>query len=257
MTGEDAPPDAEGLSPRARLYDRLPVTEDVDWWCDLAAAAPDGRVLELGAGTGRLTVDLAAHATVVAVDHDETALRRLRSRVGSQAPVRTVVRDVTTLALGERFGLVALPVSLLNEIPTLDGRRALIRVAAAHCHPGGRVAFALLNPLWLLAGGESRGVIEGRHGDRVELEASHAAVDMWTQRARARLSYRFPDGERLVDELDAAAVFPVELELLLEQAGLRVDGVFGAVPGGEPPAADDGAWHVLARPSGRGRAPGT
>lgn len=240
-------PQAGGLSPRARLYDRLPVTEDVAWWCRLAEAAPDGRVLELGAGTGRLTTELARHARVVAVDHDASALGRLRARV-APSQVRAVHADVTELALGERFGLVALPVSLLNEIPRLEDRRQVIRTAAAHCRPDGRVAFALLNPLWLLTGGESQGVIEGRGGDRVQLEAGHRTVDMWAQRARARLTYRFADGERIDDELDAAAVFPVELELLLAEAGLQVAEVFGAVPGGGPPEADDGAWHVVAEP---------
>ena len=247
MTGSDAADRADGLSPRARLYDRLPVTEDVAWWCELAAAAPDSRVLELGAGTGRLTVDLARHATLVAVDHDASALRRLHARV-APGSVRTVVRDVTDLQLGERFGLVALPVSLLNEIPTLRGRRRLIRVAADHCRADGRVAFALLNPLWLLRGGDARGVIEGRGGTRVEVEAAHTTVDMWGQRAHANLSYRFPDGEHIDDRLDAAAVFPIELELLLAEAGLHVTEVFGAVPGAGPPEADDGAWHVVAEP---------
>ena len=247
MTGRDAADRADGLSPRARLYDRLPVTEDVAWWCELAAAAPDGRVLELGAGTGRLTVDLARRATVVAVDHDASALRRLHDRV-DPGSVRTVVGDATDLQLGERFGLVALPVSLLNEIPTLRGRRRLIHVAADHCRVDGRVAFALLNPLWLLRGGQSQGVIEGRGGVRVDVQASHTTVDMWRQRARAHLSYRFPDGERIDDRLDAAAVFPVELELLLAEAGLRVAEVSGAVPGAGPPEVDDGAWHVVAEP---------
>ena len=247
MTGPDAADRADGLSPRARLYDRLPVTEDVGWWCDLAAAASDGRVLELGAGTGRLTVDLARHAKIVAVDHDASALRRLRARVPA-ASVRTVVRDVTDLRLGERFGLVALPVSLLNEIATLRGRRQLIRVAADHCRSDGRVAFALLNPLWLLRGGQSGGVIEGREDTRVDVQATHTTVDMWEQRAHAHLSYSFPDGERIDDELAAAAVFPVELELLLAEVGLHVAEVSGAVPGAGPPAADDGAWHVVAEP---------
>lgn len=237
-----------GLTPRGHLYDRLPVTDDVDWWCDLAATSPDGRVLELGAGTGRLTGWLARHADVTAVDHDGSAIARLRDRVAdSTHPVRAEVADVADLDLGERFGLVALPVSLLNEIPTLAGRRATIAAAAAHCHPDGCVAFALLNPLWLLAGGRSRGTIEGRDGQQVQLEARHEATDLWHQRARARLSYRFPDGERLDDELDAAAVFPVELELLLEAVGMRVTEVWGAEPGVSELAADDGAWHVVAR----------
>lgn len=246
---ERIPEPPEGLSPRARLYDRLPVTADVGWWCELARASPDGRVLELGAGTGRLTAELAEHADVVAVDHDASALARLRQRVRPvEDRVRTVVEDVTTLALGERFGLVALPVSLLNELPTLPARRAAVRVAAEHCRDDGRVAFALLNPLWLLGGGDSQGTIEGRDGDRVELEAAHTATDMWQQWARARLSYHFPDGDRIDDELDAAAVFPVELELLLAEVGFVVDQVWGATPGNGPPAADDGAWHVVARP---------
>lgn len=242
------PDDRPALSPRAHLYDRLPVTDDVQWWCDLAAASPDGRVLELGAGTGRLTVDLARHAEVCAVDHDESAVARLAERTTSTTHrVRPIVADVTTLALGETFGLVALPVSLLNEVPTLAGRRATIAAAAAHCHPHGAVAFALLNPLWLLAGGRSGGTIVGRDGDEVELDARHQATDVWQQRARARLRYRFPDGERIDDELDAAAVFPTELELLLEAVGMRVVEAWGGEPGVAAPEPDDGAWHVLAR----------
>lgn len=237
----------DGLSPRARLYDRLPVTDDVHWWCQLAAEAPDNRVLELGAGTGRLTAHLAHHAEVTAVDHDASALRRLADRVKDAAhPVRSVKADVTTLALDDRFGLVALPVSLVNEIPTLVGRRAVVQVAAAHCRPDGRVAFALLNPLWLLAGGPSSGTIEGVAGEQVELDAGHRTVDLWTQHARARLTYRFPDGTTLDDELEAAAVFPAELELLLDAVGLEVTEVWGGVPGEGPPSPDDGSWHVVA-----------
>lgn len=246
----DRPP----LSPRAHLYDRLPLTDDVQWWCDLAAASPDGRVLELGAGTGRLTVALADHAEVVAVDHDPTAIARLRDRT-AQTPhvVHGVVADVTELALDERFGLVALPVSLLNEVPTLAGRRATVAAAAAHCQPDGAVGFALLNPLWLMGGGRSSGTIEGSDGARVQLEARHEATDVWQQHARARLRYRFEDGERIDDELDAAAVFPVELSLLLEAHGMAVAEVWGAEPGVAHPEADDGAWHVLARFADRSR----
>ena len=243
-----AVPDPPPLSPRAHLYDRLPVTDDVDWWCRLAAGSPDGRVLELGAGTGRLTKRLAEHAQVVAVDHDPTAITRLRQRASTTPrPVTAVVADVTTLDLGDTFGVVALPVSLLNEVPTLAGRRATIAAAAAHCRPDGCVAFALLNPLWLLAGGRSRGVIEGADGARVRLEARHRATDVWHQQARAHLSYRFDDGERIEDELDAAAVFPVELELMLEAVGMQVVEAWGAEPGQSQPEADDGAWHVVAR----------
>jgi SAM-dependent methyltransferase len=235
-----------GLSDRARLYDRLPVTADIAWWRDLAAASVDGRVLELGAGTGRLTLPLADVASVVAVDHDASAIERLREHVGD-APIRTVVADVTTLDLGEHFGAVFLPVSLLNELPEPEQRTATLAVAAHHCLPGGIVAFQLLNPFWLLSGGASCGVIEGVDGTRVELRARHRATDLWQQHAYAELRYRFADGEELVDVLDAVAVFPQELDRGLAAVGLEVVGHWGSVPGESPLELDDGAWHVLAR----------
>ena len=39
----------------------------------------------------------------------------------------------------------------------------------------GSFAFALLNPLWLLAGGRSGGTIVGRDGDEVELDGEEEA----------------------------------------------------------------------------------
>lgn len=235
-----------GLSDRARLYDRLPVTADIAWWRDLAATSIDGRVLELGAGTGRLTLPIAEVATVVAVDHDATAITRLRERVG-EAPIRPVVADVTTLDLGEHFGAVFLPVSLLNELPEPRQRTAALAAAARHCLPGGIVAFQLLNPFWLLSGGASSGVIDGVDGTQVDLQARHRATDLWMQRARAELTYRFADGEELRDVLDAVAVFPQELDRGLAAVGLDVVGHWGSVPGESPLELDDGAWHVLAR----------
>jgi SAM-dependent methyltransferase len=241
------------LSPRARLYDRLPVTADVDWWCDLARQAPDGRVLELGAGTGRLTLPLAEVADVVAVDHDATALARLRARAETAGvTVRAVEADVTDLDLGEMFGAVLFPVSLLNELPAADQRRGALAAASRHCCPDGVVAFQLLNPVWLLSGGRSSGVIEGVDGEQVELEARHRTLDLRHQRARAELRYRFADGEVLVDVLEAAAVFPTELDLLLASVGLEAVAWWGSVPVESPLALDDGAWHVVARPARTG-----
>lgn len=231
------------LSPRARLYARLPETDDIAWWRDLAAASPDGAVLELGAGTGRITRRLAEVAEVVAVDHDPSAMVLLPDGV------TRIVSDVADVDVGRTFGVVLLPVALLNELPDRDARQRTLRAAAAHCSPDGRVAMQILNPFWLMLGQDSDGVIEGVDGDVVDVRADHRPVDLWAQRAIADLRYRFPDGQIIVDRLDASAIFPQELDQLLDEAGLQVVERWGAVPGQQPPSLDDGSWFVVARPS--------
>ena len=53
---------------------------DLPLWREWAAAA-DGEVLDVGAGTGRVTLDLARRdRAVTALDHDETLLAELRRR---------------------------------------------------------------------------------------------------------------------------------------------------------------------------------
>lgn len=230
------------MSPRSRLYARLPETEDIGWWVAMAAASPDGGVLELGAGTGRITRRLAEVAEVVAVDHDASAMTLLPDHVERH------VADVGDIDLGRTFGLVALPVALLNELPDREARRRALRAAAAHCRPDGSVALQILNPFWLLLGEDSDGIIDGADGTRVQVTADHRPADLWTQRAHADLRYQFADGEVFVDRLDASAVFPEELELLLDDAGLDVVERWGATPGRDAPALDDGSWFVVARP---------
>ena len=72
----------------ARLYD-LDLAEDpgdVDLYLALAARA-GGKVIELGCGTGRITVPLAAAGhDVTGVDIDPTMLARARARAEAAKP---------------------------------------------------------------------------------------------------------------------------------------------------------------------------
>lgn len=238
------------MSDRAELYDRLPLVASDRWWIDLATASPDGRVLELGSGAGRLTAALAdAGAKVTAVDHDPAMVARARDRLGGRAEV--LQADVRTLPAGPPVGLVVLPASLLNELPDVEARRATLAAAARRCRPDGAVAFHLLGPWWLVGlAGRATGELEPLDGGpTVEVTIEAGAFDPWTARRRARLIYRFPDRVVLADDLDAGVIDPGQLELLLAGAGLGIDERFGAVPP-RPPQLDDAAWHVVARPIG-------
>jgi SAM-dependent methyltransferase len=236
------------VSDRAELYRRLPLLDTDRRWLELAAEAPDGRILELGAGTGRLTSGfLAAGYEVTAVDHDAAMLSSLRARVGHQ--VEAVQADVAALPHGPPVGLVVMPASLLNELPDEQARAATIAGAARRCRPDGLVVMQVLSPWWLvrLAPCSSGRLHPADGGPAVDVVIEAGAFDAWTARRQATLSYTFHDGTVVRDELDAAVITPTELLGALTDAGLELVGQCDATSS-DVPGLDAADWWLVARP---------
>jgi SAM-dependent methyltransferase len=138
-------PDASTL---ARYYD-LDLTDDpgdLDLYLALAART-GGPVLELCAGTGRLSVPLAAAGyEVEALDRDPAMLERARKRwagevdarrVAPGGQLRTVAADLFVSDEGSRFSLVMLPLNSLFLLGERSRQAAAIEVMARHLRPGG------------------------------------------------------------------------------------------------------------------------
>jgi SAM-dependent methyltransferase len=117
-------------------------TADLALWGELAAAA-GGPVLDVGAGTGRVALDLArAGHAVTALDRDADLLAALRERAAAEGlEVETVVADAADFDLaGREFALIALPMQTIQLLRERAGFFAAARRALA---PGGLVALAL------------------------------------------------------------------------------------------------------------------
>jgi SAM-dependent methyltransferase len=116
---------------------------DLALWRMLAQEAA-GPVLDVGAGTGRVTLDLArrGHA-VVAFDADAVLLEALAQR-GMDLPVEVVAGDARELDLpGRSFPLIIVP---MQTIQLFGGSRARLRFlerAAGHLATGGSLAIAI------------------------------------------------------------------------------------------------------------------
>ena len=104
-------------------------------------------MLDVGAGTGRVALDLAAGGiAVVALDVDPSLLVVLAHRA-AELPVEAVVADARDFSLGRRFPLVLVPMQTLQLLGGPGGRAAFMRRTLAHLRPRGLLAAALADPV--------------------------------------------------------------------------------------------------------------
>ena len=147
-------------------------------------------VLELGAGTGRVTGPLAALGhRVLAVDESPEMLAHITT-------ARTVCSRIQDLALDERFDVVLLASHLIN-VPGDQERRDLLAACARHVSPSGCVLIEQHAPSWFDEAAESESEADGivfrlRDISRPEpgllsATAEYRAGDrVWTQTFTAR-----------------------------------------------------------------------
>src|SRR5688500_11541637 len=107
---------------------------DAEWY-RARARQSGGPVLELGAGTGRITLGIAQDGVPVhALDADPAMLERLRQKLTHQAPevrerVVVMVADMRTFTLVERFALIIAPFrAFLHNLTEPDQLACLERV---------------------------------------------------------------------------------------------------------------------------------
>lgn len=120
---------------------------DEDIYAGLVPAG--GAVLELGAGTGRLTAGLAGRGlSVVGVDISPAMLAQAQARISALSEdvrdrVELVRGDMTALSLKRTFDLVMAPFFTLAHVPAGAAWKNTFAVMARHMTPAARAAVHL------------------------------------------------------------------------------------------------------------------
>jgi ubiquinone/menaquinone biosynthesis C-methylase UbiE len=181
----------DGWDEYAPFYDwenaRTLGRRDVPFWRNLAVNA-GGRVLELGCGTGRLSIPLGrAGASLIGVDRSQPMLERARARVrrgrlGDR--VRLVRGDIRFLPLPDRTtAMVMAPYGMLQSL--LRERDLAATLADVHrvLEPGGLFGIELVADLPSWQEYRKRVSLKGWRGQR---GGAHVTLTETVRQDRAR-----------------------------------------------------------------------
>ena len=224
---------------------------DVEWYRQKATNS-GGPVLELGAGTGRVTIPVAeAGIRVTALDVDGGMLDALRQKVAKlpadvQSRVAVHQGDMRAFTLDERFALITIPFRAFLHNVTRDDQLATLRRAHAHLRPGGELALNVFHPsLEYMAAnaGAYAGVWRSRtpqmlDGGGFVVYSEMSRYDTVRQRVHSliRTEKYSADGSLVrthMMNLQLAYLYPADIKSLLEATGfesIRISGDFSGRP---------------------------
>jgi SAM-dependent methyltransferase len=226
---------------------------DVAFWQRLAAAA-EGPILELGCGTGRITVPVArAGARVIGIDRSLPMLARASRKLRRAALTRDalLVRgDIRYLPFRRtRFRLVMAPYGILQSLTRERDLTATLESVARVMPKGARFGIDLVPDLSRWSEYEARKTMSGRMGrdttvSLVESVTQDRARGLTifdqryiTRRAGVRRQHLFA--------LTFRTLSIRQMATRLERAGFAVDVVLGDYRGGPWDERAD-VWVILA-----------
>src|SRR6266571_5252775 len=208
----------------ADYYDESPIVrgrlQDVAFYRDAARDFGDP-ILELGCGTGRITMTLAEEGKrITGLDLSERMLeravqKRAALRVEERERVHFVQGDMTRFDLGEKFRLVIIPFRPFQHLLEIQQQLDCLNCVRKHLAPGGRLILDVFQT-------DAERMHDPVHMRETLITEYRNDVEMIFQ-------VRHPGGrdERLVFAWTLRYFFRYEIEHLLARCGFRVVRLYG------------------------------
>jgi SAM-dependent methyltransferase len=195
-------------------FDPAVIAATVDF---LAGLAGNGRVLELGIGTGRIALPLAARGLRVhGIDLSSAMVERLMAKPGTES-IDVTIGDFSTTRVDGSFSLAYLVFNTIENLTTQAAQVACFANVARHLETGGRFVIECAVP-------DLRKLPFGENAVVFDLSESHWGIDEYDVANQGLISHHFT---RLGDGVEYSAgpfryVWPSELDLMAQMSGMRL-----------------------------------
>lgn len=223
----------------APYYDLVnrPGDDDVGLW--LSFAGRNTRpVLEVGAGTGRIAIELALHGHDVTALDPSTAMLAIARQKADDAGAGLTLVDATVAQAAlepEHYGFVLVPADVFLYCQDGEAQLEMLRVLRASMHFDALLAVDLPGPaLWLdpTTNGTPIVVFIGPTSEGEALDVVHLREDDVAAQTRLlRVTYERTGADGIVrrssSEHRLRYVYRFEMEYLLHLAGLALVDVYG------------------------------
>jgi len=232
----------------ARFYDLNPgFPEDIPFYRSLLPSS-DATVLELGCGTGRVTVALAPHCGFIhGMDLSPAMLELCRSKVAKiDLPTERVaisIGDISSFAFKRRFDLIIAPFRVLQNLETIAEVDGLLHCVRECLAPGGTCILNVFRPFcgpdelregWLVPGERLNWEVPVE-GGRVSCSDRRVRIDKEQMVIYPDLVYRRYQGLALAEEvvmhLAMRCYYPETFEQLVRDHGFEIVSRWGGYQG--------------------------
>jgi SAM-dependent methyltransferase len=178
----------------------------------LAELAGDGRALELGIGTGRIALPLAARGVQVhGIDLSEAMVERLRAKPGGDG-IGVTIGDFAATRVPGTFRLAYLVYNTIQNLTTQDAQVACFRNVAEHLEPGGCFVIEVGLP-----------DLKGEKLRIFDFGDSHVGIDEYDVANQGLISHHYTrttEGTFRYSRGPFRYVWPSELDLMARLAGM-------------------------------------
>ena len=211
----------------AAVYDqfRFPVTRFTNATVEfLASVAGKRRVLELGIGTGRIAVPLAAKGLkLFGIDASEGMVAQMRGKAGGEA-IPVVIGNFADVKVSGQFSLIYVVFNTFFALLTQDEQVRCFQRVARHLSSDGVFLIEAFVP-------DSARFVRGQRVGALDVETDHVQfeVTQYDPTAQSIRSAHVEMSERGVHlyPVRLRYAFPSELDLMARLAGMRLRTRYG------------------------------
>lgn len=208
------------------------VKQQIDGLERFLGLEPRSRVLDLGCGSGRRTLELARRGhRVLGLDPDERALAEARAAAkGERLNVHFVKGDPRLIPYRAEFDAVACLDSSFGQLPGDRDDLKCLEAVRKSLKPGGRLLIDGLNREWLMRHFEPNYWEQGEEG-KGAVVLDQISFDFEKGRLDNRRTIVGPDGRRTPSFVSLRVYALTEVKAQLERAGLAYRQCWGGYDG--------------------------